>query len=104
MTADEAAWVRAVAWRNHHRRTYVETTAVYDRCACEYGECGYCGTGRHQMCTHETHPPVEGAATYITRRNGEVVAEVEEIGHRHVWICACKSAGHDGKPAQLSLF
>jgi len=37
LTAEQAAWVRAAAWRNFHRKTYADTPAFYALCACQYG-------------------------------------------------------------------
>jgi hypothetical protein len=104
MTPQAAAWVRAVAWRDHHRRTYAECPAIYSRCACQHGACGHCAAGRHQACTHARHTPSEHTAAYLTNRRGYVVAEVWETGHRHVWTCACHLDRHGRTSEQIPLF
>ena len=104
MTSDAAAWIRAVAWQNHHRATVVEVPAFYNLCACQFGQCGHCAAGRHHACSHDHHEPSEHPAGYLTNHRGHVRAEVWETGHRHVWTCACMTADHGGRARQLSLF
>jgi hypothetical protein len=107
-TEEEAAWIRAVAWRNHHRKTYAEAPAIYSMCDCQLGACGHCTAGRHHACAHNTWSPGEATAAYLTNRAGLVVAEVWEAGHRHVWTCRCKATSglpdHDPRPEQMALF
>jgi Family of unknown function (DUF6248) len=66
LTAEQAAWVRAAAWRNFHRKTYADTPAFYALCACQYGSCGHCGSGQHRRCAHNDRPAHESPATYLT--------------------------------------
>jgi hypothetical protein len=107
MSEEVAAWIRAVAWRNHHRRTYAETPALYTMCACQLGPCGHCTHGRHRDCAQNASTPSESSATYLADRAGRVLATVWEVGHRHTWTCPCKADGHGGltpEPEQMALF
>jgi hypothetical protein len=104
MTGEVAAWIRAAAWRDHHRATVAELPTFYARCVCQGGTCGHCTAGRHHACTHERSEPSEHPASYLTNRRGYVVAEVWEIGHRHVWTCSCKTNDHGNTVCQLTLF
>jgi uncharacterized protein DUF6248 len=104
MTPAQAAWVRAHAWRECHRETVREVPSFYSSCSCKPAVCQYCQMGKHRRCTHERHAPIEATAGYLTDRGGYVKAQVWEVGHRHVWTCSCKTAGHDGRPTQLALF
>ncbi len=104
MTQEAAAWIRAAAWQTHHRATVAEIPTFYSLCACQFGHCGHCAAGRHQACTHDRHGPSEHPAGYLTGRRGYVLADVWEIGHRHVWTCACKTADHGQRARQLLLF
>ena len=54
MTPDAAAWVRAVAWQDHHRATVAEIPSFYSRCACQFGQCGHCAAERQRL--HRRRP------------------------------------------------
>lgn len=59
-------------------------------CACQFGPCGHCTADAHDECTHIHHEPNEFPAAWLAhRRDGHVLAEVYEVGHRHVWRCSC---------------
>jgi hypothetical protein len=103
LTAEQAAWVRAAAWRNFHRKTYADTPAFYALCACQYGSCGHCGSGQHRRCAHNDRPAHESPAAYLTDPQGHALAPVYEAGHRHAWTCACRAAAHH-QPEQMPLF
>ena len=103
MTAEQAAWVRAAAWRSCHRRDYAEVPAIFTDYSCRSGACGYCRAGQHEKCAYEEFKPWERPAGYVTDRRGGVVAEVYEVGHRHTPACTCWVADHY-RPRQLPLF
>ena len=73
LTAEQAAWVRAAACRNFHRKTYADNPAFYALCACQYGSCGHCGSGQHRRCAHNDRPAHESPATYLTDRQGHAL-------------------------------
>lgn len=116
MTYAEAAWVREYVWTKAMRATFAQVPAIYSKCPCQYGPCGYCTDGHHEMCPYERtdvsqtwkDQKSDYPETWIVSSRGTAYAdaEVRLVGVRHDSRCSCWRARHHGAdlpPVQLDL-
>jgi hypothetical protein len=88
-----AAWIRDAVLP---RRDIAEDTydALIRHCACMWGMCGHCSSGKHARCARRSADlrgwkPVS-AETYVTNPRGSALAKVwRAAGPACRWRCPC---------------
>ncbi|MCW8102693.1 DUF6248 family natural product biosynthesis protein [Streptomyces tauricus] len=79
MTPEQAAWVRAYAWRPSWLRHYQEMPGPFTHCACQRPPSVECQMGHHGTCRHDGHPINEAV---IATNRGRAARFPDPYEHR----------------------